>query len=93
MRCRLGFPSFALERIENFAHAHVKLDLPDYYRSIWDAGGELVDVPVCNVFPPVIQVVTHTAEIFAGWFCMAAEINQSLKDLRTAIAFFLVTGE
>ena len=50
-------------------------------------------LPVRNVFPPVIQIVTHTAEISAGRFCVVAEIDQSLKDLRATIAFFLVTDE
>lgn len=50
-------------------------------------------LPVCNVFPPVIQIVAHAAEFLTRWVCMVAEINQSLKNLCAAIAFFLVTDE
>ena len=62
--------------------------------NVWEVGGDVMDgLPVCNVFPPVIQIIAHAAEFFTRWVCMVAEINQSLKNLCAAIAFFLVTGE
>ncbi len=51
------------------------------------------DSPVPSVFPAIIQVGTHAAEFVARRVWNEAEIDQSLQDLRAAIAFLLVTGK
>ncbi len=57
------------------------------------AGKWMGGSPVPSVFPAIIQVGTHAAEFVARRVWNEAEIDQSLQDLRAAIAFLLVTGK